>query len=148
MAHQTQINGRTTSRSAGKAVRRNVAGLIEDVVELAELQVQLVSVDVREATSQATRPILAVLAGVSLALGAIPVLLLSIGWMLVHRAGLPEDAAFALTSVAGFLIAGALAWLGWRNLNSTLTVLSRSKSELTENIRWIKDALTNRDAAP
>ena len=148
MASQTQMNGRTASRSAGKAVSRNVAGLVQDMVELAELQVQLVNVDIREATSKATWPLLSILAGVSLALGSIPVLLLSLGWVVIRRAGLPHDAAFALAALIGFLIAGALAWFGWRKLNATLAVLSRSKYELIENIRWVKSALTQRDPVP
>lgn len=147
MSHQTQMNGRSNGQPAGAGFRANVAGLLHDGITLAELQTQLVGIDLQETWQRSVR-CLAVIAGSAiLALGTVPLLLLSIGWLLVNRAGWTEEIAFFVVAVAGLLIAGLGGGIGWIKLRSAVTVLSRSKDELTSNVRWVKDALQER-AAP
>lgn len=148
MPDQTTMNGRhRVAASPAAGVGRNVAGLIHDLISLAELQSQLVAVDVREGTSKSLLPIGLIVGSVLLALGTMPVVLLGIGWALVNQAGFSEGMAFLVVSVCALIAAAGAAWWGVRKLQSALAVLSRSRHELSENIRWIKLALKNDQAA-
>ncbi|MBX3436927.1 MAG: phage holin family protein [Planctomycetaceae bacterium] len=135
------MNGRTTEPPAGTALRQNIAVLAHDVITLTELQAQLFTIDLRETWQRSLVPLGMLLGGTILALGAIPVLLLGIGWVLVRQAGWSEGAAFATTSGGTLLVAAIAAWVGWQALKSALATLLRSKAELTNNVHWIKSAL-------
>ena len=143
MSGQTTMNGRHSVESPAAGVGRNVAGLTHDLISLAELQTQLVMVDVREGTAKCLLPIALMVGAVLLALGTMPVVLLGIGWALVNLAGFSEGGAFLLVSVLALAVAAGSGWWSVRKLQSAWSVLSRSRQELSENIRWIKRALKN-----
>ncbi len=147
MVNQTQVNGKTERQTPGRAVRQNVRSLVHDVITLAELQTQLLSVDVRETTSRLGVPAAALFCGAVLALGAVPVLLLSVGWMLVNYGGLSEPLAFLVTALSALLVAGVLFWAAWSRFTSALGILSRSRKELTDNIQWLKKTLSQRGSS-
>jgi uncharacterized membrane protein YqjE len=141
MGGQTQINESARRNGAGAAFRENLSGLLHDVIELGELQMQLLTVDLAEARRRSVLAIVLVGSALVLALSSVPVLLLGIGWALVAWAGWTHAAAFAITAVVALLLAAGLAWLAWRRLNAAIGKLSRSGEEFATNVRWIKDAL-------
>lgn len=125
-------------------VGSNVADFSHDLISLTELQIQLFAVDVREGTSHSVIPVVLIVAGLILALGAVPVLLLGVAWALVHYAELSQEVALLATGLTALVIAGLMAWVGWRRMQSALSIFTRSQHELKENIYWIKQALKRR----
>ncbi|REJ86623.1 MAG: hypothetical protein DWQ34_27000 [Planctomycetota bacterium] len=138
MVGQASINGK---RTGARQVSRNLSGLAHDVITLAELQAQLVACDLREGKAQAIGPIVVIVAGLLLALGTMPVLLLGLGWLLVNHAEWTESAAFLTAGGAGLAVAGLLAWFGWKKLKAALSTFTRSQQEFARNVDWVKSAL-------
>lgn len=144
MVNQAQVDGKKTNASPAAGVGHNVADLSHDLIELAELQCQLLLVDVSESKSKSMIPVI-VMAGAALfALGTIPVILLGVGWLLVDTLDLSEAAAFLIVGFVSLLIAAGAGWWGYRAVKSALSLLTRSRREMSENIRWIKMALKSR----
>jgi Putative Actinobacterial Holin-X, holin superfamily III len=141
MLDQTTMNGRRVDGSPAAGFGRNLAGLMHDLVCLGELQCQLFALDVRESVSRSVVPIGLIIAALLLALGTVPVVLAGIGWALVNLADLSPGAAFLIVSLISLvLVAGAL-WWSLRRIRSALASFHRSRQELQDNVRWIKDAL-------
>lgn len=143
MVGQATMNGRQTGT---RQVTRNVSELAHDVITLAELQAQLLACDLRDGKSRAIGPIVSMAAGLILALGTMPVLLMGIGWLLVNHAGWSEGAALLVAGGGGLVVSGGLAWFGWRRLKAALAIIARSRNELAENIRWLKGTLKRGEA--
>lgn len=141
MVDQATVNVGHNGRGKPVGVGRSVSGLAHDVIALAELQVQLLAVDLRDSRARAVLPVALLVSGVLLALGAMPVLLLGIGWLLVRQAGWTEGAAFLTVGGGAILLAAAIAWIGSRKLQSAIEVLARSCGELSENVQWLKQTL-------
>lgn len=135
------MNGRHATESPASKVGSNLAGLTHDLMTLAELQCQLVAVDLRDGLSKSLIPVVMIIGAILLALGTMPVILLGIGWSLVTSAGLSIGITFLLVSLAALILAGLVAWWGSTQLIQALSVLKRSQNELRENIRWVKQAL-------
>jgi len=150
MVHQTSVdnpswapphpNGHGQSAAAG--VRDGVGDLMYDVVSLAELQTQLLAVDARESVQRAQSPLIMFGIGAVLGLGSIPVLLLALGQAFVYFFQWHEALAYLISGLIGAAIAGVLMWLAYRGIGDVIGVFKRSQTELAENIRWIKYALT------
>ncbi|MFG0295581.1 MAG: phage holin family protein [Maioricimonas sp. JB045] len=141
MLDQKNMNGQRGQTSPAGGVKKNLAGLTHDLISLAELQAQLVAVDLRDSYSRSVVPAVLVVTALLLALGAMPVILLGIGWALVNLAGFGEGAAFLLVSLTAVGLAAATGWWGVQKLKASLGVLTRSRRELSENVWWIKQAL-------
>ncbi|QDU37173.1 hypothetical protein Mal4_14820 [Maioricimonas rarisocia] len=141
MLDQTTMNGVRADTSPAGGVKKNLAGLTHDLISLAELQAQLVAVDMRESYSRSVVPAILIVGALLLALGAMPVILLGIGWALVNLAGFGEGAAFLLVSVVAIGIAGLAGWWGVQKLKTAFQVLTRSRQEFAENVWWVKQAL-------
>jgi len=120
---------------------RNLSGFAHDVATLAELQLRLVGVDVRDA-SRTAGPAAAFLgSAIVLGLGAAPVLLAALSFLLVEAAGWSYAGAFGLVAVLSVAAAGVVGSIGWRRLTSAIGTLQRSRDELIETVRWIKESL-------
>jgi uncharacterized membrane protein YqjE len=137
----TTMNVNHNGRGKPAGVGRSVSGLAHDVITLAELQAQLLAVDLRDSRSRAALPVALLISGVLLALGTVPVLLLGIGWLLVMHAGWTEGTAFLTVGGSAIVLAAAITWIGSQRLRSAITVLTRSCQELSENIQWLKQTL-------
>ena len=131
---------RETSAAAG--VRNGVGELLHDVVSLSELQAQLLAVDAKESVEKAKLPIGLLIGGIILALGAVPVLLLSLGEALTLWLDWERALSYLVSGLAGVVIAGVMLYLAWQQTGAVIAVFDRSRVELAENIRWIKYALT------
>lgn len=133
-------NGHRQSAAAG--VRDGVGELLSDIVELGELQAELAMVDARESMQKAVAPVVLLVVGAVLGLGAVPVLLLALGEALHEFGGLERTWSYLISGAVGAALAGLLAWLGYRKVGDVLEAFNRSRAELSENIRWVKYALT------
>jgi hypothetical protein len=122
-----------------------VAHFAGDLLALAELQCQLLAHDLRDAGGRGALSLALLTGGAIVAVAAIPIALAAVAWLLVDRAGLSRDVAFALTALAALGGAATLAWVGWRRLKSAACVLKRSGEELRQNALWIKTSLKNHE---
>jgi hypothetical protein len=142
MVDQTTMNRRFPRQTH---IRANLAGLAHDALTLAELQVQLLSVDLRDARRGAATALALVLAGGVLALGCVPLLLLGGAQLLVERAHWPESGAYAAVGVLAAAAAVLVLRMGWRRTTRALATVQRSREELLETVRWLKESLKPAD---
>ena len=142
-----KTNGR--SHAATKTPASNmgggVAGLLHDLMTLAELQVKLFSVDAKDATGRMIIPIGLIAAGAILALTALPLALIAIAQVLRYQADWPPAVATLVALLIGLVIAGILAFVGYLLLRRSLRPMERSREELQRNINWLKGAVQRYD---
>jgi hypothetical protein len=137
MSNRVQENG----HSAGGSAARSVGHILHDIVTLGQLQAQLFVLDARDAGARIQRPLLALAAGVVLAICAVPIALIGIAFLLIDVAHLSRLAAFWITFVftvfvAASLIAYAIAWF-----RKPPGLFAYSREELENNIERVKEML-------
>lgn len=128
-------------------MRRNLGQLGSDVMTLAELQVELLQVDMREWLRACTIPLILLASGVLLGLASFPVLLLSLAYGLGHVTEWSLAVRLLVASGAGLLVAGACALVAVQLLRRDVKILSRSSAELRRNVRWLKEVMTQSKSA-
>lgn len=120
--------------------------LVRDAIELAELQLQLFAADGRDTARKSAPPVLTVVAGVTIFMSALPLLLVGLAYALVELVGFPIWLAMFSSAVTGFVIGGVAVFVGLRWLRPQLEIWRRSAGELKENIAFLKGEL--RGTAP
>jgi hypothetical protein len=83
-----------------------------------------------------------VVAGVTVAMSGLPLLLVGLAYALVELAGLPIWFAMLISAITGIAIGGAAALVGIRWLQPQLEIWRRSAGELKENIEFLKGSLS------
>jgi hypothetical protein len=143
MADQTSVEWPSARDEAPATVfARNFGECARDIVNLAELQSQLLAVDVKQSARRMTVPAVLLVLAVVMILGSFPVLLMTIAYALIEGAGWPHWAGFLLATGIGFLVGGVLAASGYMLLRNAIPRLERSRKELADNLRWLKDSLS------
>jgi len=152
MANQTSINDQLVEPSPGgmngsppKRVAANFSELASDVARLVELQAAMLKADLVASYRKLTRGIILIAAGVAVALGSIPVLLMAVAAVLNTAFDLGWAASAAIAGGCGLLIAIVAAYVGLSAARQTQP-LTRSIREFKSNMVWLKDVLT-RDQA-
>lgn len=145
MYTQTPVNHE--SSSATHPLARGVRDLACDVISLAELQGQLLITDLREGRPQLARS--AMLLMIAPLFGLAGVMLLLLGLSGIVAQWWECDLATAQLAVATVVLAVTilLTWYGWHYLTTAAGVLERSRSELSQNIAWIKAVLQTSPAS-
>jgi hypothetical protein len=131
-------------RSAMSGMREEIGEFLGDVLSLSELQAQLFAVDAEESFQRARTPFALLMIGAALGLAGAVSLLFALAEALVLFLPCERLVAYLLSGLAGSVLAGALLWVAWRSAVRSLHVFTRSRTELVENIRWIKVALSGR----
>lgn len=144
MVDQAKVNRGNPAAKLG----RNVSGYAHDLVTLIELQLRLFSVDLRDSSKTAGLGIGAIAAGLLAALGAIPLIFVTIALALVEFADWSYTASFALSALLGLVFGAGAAWFGWRRLLAAGKTFGRSKAEAVETLRWVKESLRPREPEP
>jgi len=142
-AKMSESNG--TARAGPSPTRvaaRHTAKLLHNVISLAELQVELFQVELQQKLAVAARPGLLMVAAMGLALGSIPIMLLSLASFLTEVGGLPHALSLLISATAGLTAAMVGVWVGLSGLKRAID-LSQSKDEFSRNVTWIKNALEN-----
>lgn len=144
------MNHRTdgSTRSPPRAMAKGMGQIAQDIVSLAELQIELGKIDAREATRRLVTPVILMVAAVAVALGTIPVALLFVAEALAQIAGLSLWLGLLIATLLGALIAGAVAAVAWRRLRQPIRLFGRSLDELKRNVEWIKRVVTRRETRP
>lgn len=153
MANQTSVAGSSVAGHNGaeapaRAISRNVSDFAHDISTLADLQWQLASVDLKQALRKLTLPAILLVAAIGLILGAIPVMFLGVGYLLVEYTELSVGWACLVAALGGLIVAGLFAAIGYVRLTHSFDVLHRSREELARNFNWIKSVLQHPRRVP
>lgn len=145
--HRRDQNG-AAMRTAHRPVNftANLCDVAHDITQLVELQGKLLVVDAAEAKESVKLPIVLAIVGGMLGVCSMPLLLVA-GAQGLMVAGLLPWAAYAVVAGIGFAIAGILLWQSARAFKQSTTVLERSRSELSQNVTWLKQMLRQRSEA-
>lgn len=141
MVNQAPLNGnRVIDDQRRKGLRRSLADLTNDVVALAELQWDLLLQDCASSTRRMLWPGLFALAGIVLTICAIPVALCGAAYLLV-QAGMQLAWALLLVAAVAAGLGGLIAYASARAAARALDGFERSRSELRDNVAWLKQAV-------
>jgi hypothetical protein len=142
MAHQTSVNsGNGRAEAPATVIAQNLGDCARDVVELGDLQIRLLQADLKQSMRQAILPAVSCALALAFGMACFPVLLMAIAYLFVELAQWSFAASFFAATGIGLLIAGLLGAVAWWAVRR-ITGLERSKKELTENVRWLKEALS------
>jgi hypothetical protein len=150
MVDQTTMNDRTNGRGtegnpsklgSTRTAARNMAHLLHDAVTLAQLQMRLFVLDCRQLRTKLGTPLIAIAAGLVLALACIPVALAGVALFFRDVAGLSRLGAVWLTFGLAFLVAAICVGCGIWWLRRATNLFESSRVELTQNIERLKEML-------
>jgi len=139
MVDQAKMNG--NGRVHEPRVREHVAGFAHDLAALAELQMKLFAVDLRDGKQHAAMGAPWLMGALVLGLAAVPVILLGAASALVDLGLLPQSAAQLIVGVVALAAAGGAAMLGIKHFRQASTTFQRSRREFNETLSWVKDTL-------
>lgn len=145
MLGETMINSNGYDSTESKVdMRGHLGDLGADLISLSELQIELLSVDARDAMRESCFPMILLFLGIGLVIGACPVMLLGVSWWLSTITNLSLAASFLMVALCGLLISATLFFFAWKGLKQSLGLLKRSRTELKSNIQWIKKILSEK----
>jgi hypothetical protein len=136
-------NGRTCGVPPGRVMRRSISQLGSDVITLAELQAELLKVDVRDWAKSFVKAVAAMVAALVLLLASAPILLISLGYFINQSSDLSMAASMLIAAGVGVLLAAVAGGLGVWLLKREHGMLDRFSGELKQNISWLKQVLSN-----
>lgn len=135
----TPINPKPNGAPEG--VVGGIAEFGNDISTLAELQIKLAWLDLKECLSQALIPLVMIVAGFLLLVGALPVALLGIAQIVASYFEISPGAAMLLTGVAVLLLAAVILLVAVMRIGPSFTIFRRSSEEFNRNLNWIRTVL-------
>lgn len=144
MVDQTKIAS-TNGTSPSRTVARNVGEAVHDVISLLELQIQLLTLDARQATRRSALPALLLGVGVVVLLSGFPILLLSVAYAMVELWDVSRWLALLIAAAIALVVGGLIGYLAWKALLQRISLLQRSQQELSKNFETIKHVLRRND---
>lgn len=130
-------NGQRLDESAA-GIKENLANVADDLMILAELQTKLLTLDLQDAAAKARGPVILMIGGGCVALGALPPLLMGLGGLLARSLEWSEPLGWLVVAGVALVVGVGAAWAASQNLCQCGKIFDRSRTELTENIAWIK----------
>lgn len=130
-----------------RVMRQSIRQLSSDVITLAELQTELLKVDLKDWSKSIIRAIIAGAAALVILLASLPVLLISLGYFLEQWTELSRGASMLIAAGAGLLVAAICGGIALWSLKRDQSVLQRFSEELRKNVRWLKEVLSNPSSA-
>lgn len=115
-----------------------------DLIQLGELQLELLSVDARDATRKAYMPAFLAFFGTGFLIGSCPLALLGLSWWLADVTALSVWASSLIIAAVGLLLAGGLFFFAYKGFKRSAALLNRSRAELHSNLEWIKKLLSQK----
>ena len=119
----------------------NIASLVRDLARMGDLQLQLLTLDIQQFWSSARAGLIVGLLASMGILGSLPVLLFGLAGLLERVSGWsPEICRLAIGTV--MTVSGAvLVWTAVVRIGRAAECLKRSKDELTQNLKWVREVL-------
>ena len=140
MGTRMSMNGAETKPA--RAAARNASEFVGDVVTLSELQIKLLSLDLRDGTRKAIWPLALLAAGAGFGVSGSTVLLAAAAVALQQY--LPLWGGLLVAGSVGLLLAGTCLAFARRSLSGQVAMLDRSRTEFNKNLQWLKSALSGR----
>ncbi|HAW32252.1 MAG TPA: hypothetical protein DCY03_29785 [Planctomycetaceae bacterium] len=145
MVGETMIGQNGTVQSEHKPdMRGDLGDLGADLLALSELQVELLSVDTRDAVRESFSPTIYLAVGLGLCIGSFPVLLLACAWWLSSAFELTLASCMLTVAVLSLILASGFFFFAWKGFKKSLRILQRSGTELRSNIDWIKTIISDK----
>ncbi len=142
MANQAAMSGvQGNGAEPTRTMANNMSGFASDIATLAELQTKLLVTDLKESAERLVWPVVLAAVGVSFVFSCFPILLVALAYLFVEAGGMYRGWAFLLSGVLGLVLGGAILVPAWLLLRGSFRSLERTRKELSENIRWVKQAL-------
>lgn len=126
-----------------RRLSKNVAEVLHDLTEMAELQGRLFAVDLRECRARVFFGIVFGAFAAVLLLATCGVAMEALAAALVEYVELSHVAGLTISATFGVVVALLLAVFAWWRLRGALKTFERSREEIRRNIAWLKDALKN-----
>ncbi|MCA9009706.1 MAG: phage holin family protein [Planctomycetaceae bacterium] len=119
----------------------NIASLVRDLARMSDLQLQLLSLDLRQFWASARIGLSVSLLAAITILSSLPVLLSGIAGLLEQvTAWSPEMCQLALG--AGMTLGGAcVMWFAVKRVGNAAKSFKRSQEELAQNLKWVREVL-------
>lgn len=135
MFGQTSVNNGHHARSSGF---RDIVG---DCVELGGLQLQLLSVDGKQASQRAVKG--AVFCGAAFLFGLTTLLTATLGggWLIHEWSGLSVGVSFLIMAGCMLVLTVCMAIVGGMLFKRAADSMQETASELQANVKWIKEVL-------
>jgi hypothetical protein len=119
----------------------NIASLARDLARMGDLQLQLLSLDVRQFWSSARAGLTVSLLAAVAILASLPVLLFGVAGLLERATGWNSDVC-RLALGAGMALGGAVVmWIAVMRVGNAATSFRRSQEELAQNLKWVREVL-------
>jgi len=128
-------------------VASSFSELTHNAIELAELQAQLFSLDVKQTSQKAGISVALAVGSVCVLLGTIPVVLIAIAQVLVEQLGWSPAASYGVAALIGIVVSASIGAAAYARFSTGIATMKRSREELNRNIGWLKSNLRNRTQA-
>jgi hypothetical protein len=128
-------------------VASSFSELTHNAIELAELQAQLFSLDVKETSQSAGISIALVVGSVCVLLGTVPVALIAIAQVFVEKLQWSQSAGYGMAALIGTIASAGVGAAAYTRFSSGIATMKRSREEFNRNIAWLKSNLRNRSQA-
>ncbi|TWU03220.1 phage holin family protein [Neorhodopirellula pilleata] len=119
-----------------------------DILDLAELQWQLLSVDSQAARTKLVRALILSAVAATLATSALTVLIAGLGLALHDLSELPIGLSLLIAATVVFVIVGVMLWIALKSIQSAGAAIAETKSEFGENLRGLKATLVSPSTSP
>lgn len=125
----------------------SIRRVARDIIDLCELQLQLLSVDSQAAKRKLTKA--AVYVGVAITLGgsSLTILLGGLALSLAESTPLSTGISLLIVSLAFIAVVVVLLFAALAAAKSASSLMSQTKSEFAENVRWLKATLLAPDTS-
>jgi hypothetical protein len=133
-----QVGGDAHGNGNGNGVVSRITGLGNDLFTLAELQFQLLALDLKACVEKARVSAAAVGIGAVILLSAVPVALLGIADLVAYALNIRAGWAMLITAAVAAALAGAILFAFGRRTAESLTTFRRSREEFSRNIAWVR----------
>lgn len=135
----------THSVKKSRPIGSNLTALVEDLIRMADLQLQLLKLDLQQFWSDAGKSVIAASTAGIFLLGAIPVLLFGVAGALQTWAGLSPFVSQLIVSFLVIVSGGIVLRGAFMTVGEATQSLKRSQEELTNNLTWMRDVLQQDD---
>ena len=120
----------------------------QDVLDLVELQLELLSVDSQEARRKLATAVVCGAVAVMLAGSALTVVLVGGGFLLNEWSQLSTGSSLLIVGGAVCAIVVLLGWIALTAVKKAAYAMSETKSEFAENLGWLKATLISPKTSP
>jgi uncharacterized membrane protein YqjE len=128
--------------------RSSFQRVTQDVLDLFELQMELLSVDSQEARRKLTTAAACAVIAATLAGSALTVLMIGGGLVLDELTELSTGGSLLVVAGLVFVCVAVLGWVALSAIKTAASAMRETKSEFTENLRWLKATLVAPRTSP